>query len=219
MIRIVYMLILLSIIIGCKRDIKEVKNSNSTSSSNALRENSIMMKEVQKSKISDSLLKAKQEFRFDRTKIPAHLINYIELNIDSLRIPNDDDYELDYYSSCGGNIAPFFCSGYFNNDTLIDYAMVLIKDSTQHYVFSFHQTGSSYKANIMLNGPFMSEYGKDKKYAAFDLRTEKDRELQAIDTLYRTENDGIWVGILVESRSFLQVWNNKTNRYENLVFD
>ena len=161
----------------------------------------------------------KEKFTFDRSEIPVRLIDFIKSTIDSLRVPYDNDYEIDYYESKINTKPPFFSSGNFNGDSLRDYAMVLIKDSTKHYVFAFHDNTNSFETFMIGSGPFISENSDDRLFAIFELRTEKNRILEAIDTVYRIKTDGIGVSDIYNSRSHVQVWNESENNYEGLYFD
>jgi hypothetical protein len=147
------------------------------------------------------------------------LLRYIETNMDSLRIPVDRDYEIEYFKNNKQQKPPYFTSGYFNEDTLTDYAMVLIKDSTMHYVFSFHTFNDTYKSYLLYYGHFSSEYNSNKIYAVFDIESNTERIVEGIDTVYNLKTDIISVSNIYESRTGSKVWNEKKQEYEELYFD
>jgi len=202
--RIVHLIFILIVFVSCNQKANEKVKQQET--------NKAQIVQVESNKLvrGDS---------FDKSHIPANLLEYIKVNIDSLRVPEDNDYEVEYYEKAKIIEPPFFCTGYFNKDTLIDYAMVLIKDSTKHCVFAFHRTKSSFESFVIESEPFLSEYNASRLYATLELSTEKNRVLEAIDTVYRIKNDGIAVSNLYNSSSHLQVWKENENKYEALYFD
>lgn len=169
--------------------------------------------------IQDSSLHNKLDSRFNNSVIPIKLVHFIETNFDSLRIPTKNDYEINYFEDDNRNNNPYYCAGYFNNDSVVDYAVVLIKDSTNHFVFSFHTLKDSFEYFQLSSSPFRSEYGSKRTYAVFDIETEKEREFEGVDTLYRLKTDGIVISKIYESLTFVSVWNDSKRRYDELSFD
>ena len=161
--------------------------------------------------------KTESSFAFDNSVIPSNLISFIETEIDSLRIPTENDYETDNFSD--KDKIPYFCMGYFDADSLLDYAMVLIKDSTNHYVFSFHANDNTFETFQLSNSPFLSEYNANRKYAVYQLETKTNRVVEAIDTTYILETDGINITDMYESRTSLNIWDSKKANYKRLSYD
>jgi hypothetical protein len=164
-------------------------------------------------------LKSSKGYSFDNSLIPSNLLDFVETKFDSLRIPNENDYEIEYFENNNKTGLPYFCSGYFNIDTLRDYAMVLIKDSLNHFVYLFHSNAESFEPFLLEFKSFSSEYGSKRKYAVFDLENGTDRELEGIDTVYSINTDYISISHIYNSRSSLFVWNEKTKSYNRLFFD
>jgi hypothetical protein len=161
----------------------------------------------------------KIEYKFENSVIPRKLIEFINDNLDSLRIPSENDYELKYFKNRTEKQLPFYCSGQFNEDSSEDYAIVLIKDSMNHYVFSFHSLNNSFEFYKLASSKFSSEHNSKKKYVVFELSTETERELEAIDTTYVIKTDAINISNIYESRTSTSVWNSAEKKYELLLFD
>jgi len=161
----------------------------------------------------------KNEFKFENSGISRKLIEFINENFDSLRIPSENDYELEYLKSRNEKQLPFYCSGKFNEDSTEDYAIVLIKDSMNHYVFSFHSLNNSFEFYKLASSKFSSEYNSIRKYVVYELTTEAERELEAIDTTYILKTDAISITNIYESRTKVHVWNSLNNKYDVLLFD
>jgi len=159
------------------------------------------------------------EFKFEYSEISRKLIEFINDNFDSLRIPSENDYELEYLKNRNEKQLPFYCSGKFNEDSTEDYAIVLIKDSLNHFVFSFHSLNNSFEFYKLASSKFSSEYNSKKKYAVYELRTETERELEAIDTTYFIKTDAIPISNIYESRTSFSVWNSAKKKYESYTFD
>ena len=175
---------------------------------------------IEKTKAAnDNSSQPEKVFKFDNSVIPDKLIQFIETKFDSLRIPVENDYEIEYFKSEERVSIPYFCSGYFNNDTLIDYAIVLVKDSTEHFVFSFNSNKDNFEYFKLCESPFLSEYNSDRIYAVFDLETDTERVLEGIDTTYKVSTDLITISNIYESLTFSHVWNEKKRKYDELVFD
>lgn len=160
-----------------------------------------------------------KKFVFDKSEIPSKLIKYVHENMDSLHIPNEDEYNMEYFAGSGRLVSPYYCSGYFDNDSIKDYAIVLVKDSTAHFVFSFHSKQDSFKVFQLCESPFLVEYGEDKAYAIYDLKTETERSLEAIDTTYQINTDGITITDICESRTKVFVFDSLNCSYNELLFD
>ena len=91
-------------------------------------QNSEKKQQIKKEK--EKTIKAETYFKFDNSVIPERLVKYVETNLDSLRIPTEKNYDLKYMDSYEITGLPYFCQGNFNGDSLIDYSLVLIKDSS-----------------------------------------------------------------------------------------
>nr|WP_321408763.1 hypothetical protein [uncultured Carboxylicivirga sp.] len=154
----------------------------------------------------------------DDNIIPDKLISFIDNKLDSLHIPKEGEYDKEFFTSKSQKKLPYFTSGYFNNDSILDYSLVLIKDSLNHYVFSFHVTDNTFQIYCLDKSSFLSE-NNSGQYAVFDLDTETEKELEAIDTTYFINNNGIVVSNIYESRTKLFIWNEKADCYNDLVFD
>jgi hypothetical protein len=167
----------------------------------------------------DSQKIEENEFKFEYSKISRKLIEFINDNFDSLRIPSENDYELEYLKNRNEIQLPFYCSGKFNEDSTEDYAIVLIKDSLNHFVFSFHSMNNSFEFYKLASSKFSSENNSKKKYAVYELETETERVLEAIDTTYFLKTDAISISNIYESRTSVSVWNSAKKKYESLTFD
>jgi len=206
------MLFFLIVLIGCNQN---QKNNESLFSIETKKQKVIVTKKEHN--------ELKEEYCFDNTIIPNELVAYINTNHDDLRIPEVKDYDKYYFQGQTKNkiikSLPYFCSGFFNNDTLIDFALVLIRDSMYHFVYSFHNENESFKEYLLDSLPLASENDTINKYVAFNISTETDRVLEAIDTTYRINSDAIEVSNIFESRTHLKVWDEKKNKYVVMVFD
>ncbi len=153
--------------------------------------------------------------------------NLILKTIDSLginlRLPRISDYDHYYFSGYERKTKitnlPFFCEGYFNEDSLIDYSAVFIKDSTEQLVYGFISEGTKYipklitKRNLVLseNGLFNA--------VTYNINTEKEKILEGIDTVYSIEYESIGINDIYESSEYAVVWNEKQKRFVDLLFD
>ena len=170
--------------------------------------------------ILDNAPQNEKEYKFDNSIIPKNLVQFIETNFDSLKIPTEIDYEIEYIKSSEYIGLPYFCSGNFNSDTLIDYAIVLIKDSTSHFVFSFHAVENSFETYLVNEKcSFTSEYDSNRNYAVFYLDTDTERIQQGYDTVYTLTTDAITIANIYESRTRVKSWNEETRRYDDLAFE
>ena len=183
--------------------------------------NTMNVKQESKNDLSNynSQKTEENEFKFEYSEISRKLIEFINDNFDSLRIPSENDYELEYLKNRNEKQLPFYCSGKFNEDSTEDYAIVLIKDSLNHFVFSFHSLNNSFEFYKLASSKFSSEYNSKKKFAVYELKTETERELEAIDTTYFLKTDAISISNIYESRTSVSVWNSAKKKYESLTFD
>ena len=202
------LILIIVLLIGCnqkqnneqKQNIKSVKEKTKTTLDNASQ--------------------SENEYKFDNSIIPPNLIQFIDANYDSLKIPAESDYEIEYIKSNEYKSLPYFCCGNFNGDTLIDYAVVLIKDSTSHFVFSFHTVGDTYETYLINDRcAFTSEYDSKRDYAVFYLDTDTERIQHGYDTVYTLTTDAIAIANIYESRTRVRAWNEKTGKYDDLAFD
>jgi hypothetical protein len=73
----------------------------------------------------------RDNYKFDYSTIPNKLIEYLKSLDEKYRIPKtsdfDDYYFIGYNEEKNIKKLPFYCKGYFNEDSIPDYAMVLIR--------------------------------------------------------------------------------------------
>jgi len=88
--------------------------------------------------------------------MPESLNIYLKKQLPNYSLPKLNDYINGWEEYSNQKDLPFLCISDFNGDGVNDYAMLLLKDSIQVCLFSFHQNSNGYKH-------FMIEcYGKVK---------------------------------------------------------
>jgi hypothetical protein len=159
----------------------------------------------------------------DKSKIPQKLISYIALIDKNLRPATLDDYDSSVIKNLkdksGKKELPYFCTGQFNDDTIPDYALVLIKDSTEQLVYAFQSKNDAFIPYLIDKKNLISSEGKFSIAIDYTIRTETKKALVGIDTVYRIEFDAIEISETEESLSYLSTWDKSKGKFIALLFD
>ncbi len=144
----------------------------------------------------------------------------LEMN---LRLPKISDYDKYYFNGYESAIKiknlPFFCEGYFNGDSLIDYSVVFIKDSTEQLIYGFISEGRNYVSKLISKRNLVLSESGLFNTVTYNINTEKKKIFEGIDTVYRVDFESIYVNDMYESSEYCVVWNEKQNRFTDLRFD
>lgn len=157
---------------------------------------------------------------FDARPLPNDLLEFVGARYSEYRLPEVNDYPEYYFNDyLNDNVLPYFCSGHFNNDSILDYALLLIKDSTEQLVLSIHQLGADYRSYKLRQAPLVYDSQNKKWFVSHIIETEKEKVLEAIDTTYYLTTDALTISDMKESRTRVMVWDKEANRYDDLVFE
>lgn len=205
MIKLTYIYLMIILLIGCKNSnqkIQKIDNENTDT-------NSISNNDKLKTNI-------REYYNFDNSVIPEILIEFYKSMDTTLRLPTLDDYDDYYFDGYYDNKLPYFCSGHFNNDTILDYGLVLIKDTTEQRIYSFHTDNDKFIAYLLNKRKLTDSESKKFKVVALTIQAETDRTLEAIDTTYILKTDAISINDMDESAEWATVWDDKSDKYVNL---
>ena len=78
---------------------------------------------------------------------------------------------------------------------------------------------SGFSAFIIQKRDLVKSENKPFKAVSLNIKTETERVLEAIDTIYRIDFDAIYINDMYESHEYLTVWNVEQNRFIDLFFD
>ncbi|MCU4174866.1 hypothetical protein [Carboxylicivirga sp. N1Y90] len=157
---------------------------------------------------------------FDTRPLPNDLLEFVSSKFSEYRLPEVNDYPEYYFDGYSNdNNLPYYCSGHFNNDSILDHALLLLKDSTEQLVLSIHKLGADYRSYKLRQAPLVYDSQSKKWFVSHIIETEKEKVLEAIDTTYRITTDALTIADIEESRTRVMVWNMVANRYDDLVFD
>jgi hypothetical protein len=198
----IYLIILLTIV-GCNR----------ASKPNPITRQGSSIQKQEEPKIN------RANYVFDNSVIPEDLISYVKAMNSNLRLPTTSDYDDYFFTGYYEDKLPYFCTGEFNNDSIKDFALILIKDTTDQLIYSFHADGESYTPYLILKQKLTNSQNKQFKVVSYSIRTETERILEAIDTTYVIDSDGIITGDMDESLEFTEVWDKNQQKYISLIFD
>ena len=204
----IYLIILLTIV-GCNRASKPNNNNFQIpmTSQNA------GIQKHKKTKIN------RADYVFDNSVIPEDLISYVKAMNNNLRLPTASDYDDYFFTGYYEGKLPYFCTGEFNNDSIKDFALILIEDSTNQLIYSFHVEGDSYAPYLILKQKLANSQSNQFKVVSYNIRTETERILESIDTTYVIQSDGIITNDMDESLEFTEVWDKYQKKYIRLMFD
>lgn len=209
-IRILLMLILFSFL-SC--------NQQKTTEKSIKKEVIVKKEVVSKSK----KLKEKPKQIFIDSVIPSLILKTTDSLGINLRLPCISDYDHYYFSGYERKTKitnlPFFCEGYFNGDSLIDYSAVFIKDTTEQFVYGFISEGNKYTPKFITKRKLVLSENGLFNTVTYNINTEKEKILEGIDTVYRIEYESIGINDMYESYEYAVVWNEKQKRFVDLLFD
>lgn len=200
-------------LVSCNQKIdNNVSNSNAPDDKNEL---------IVKPELKPIDLRSK--YNFVDSIIPQNLKGFIYTIDSNYRLPTKADYDDYYFNDFakGYDITnlPFFCSGYYNQDSILDYSLVLIKDSTQQIIFAFNSVGESFTHHIITKRDLVESEKLLFKTVSFNIRTNSEKKIETIDTIYTIKFDGILVNDMYESDEFCVGWNPEESNFSSLYFD
>ena len=196
--------IIFLLISGCSgKDISSVSNESTISKTSA----STFSKNVDK--------------KFNSSTISDKVINYIQTSLYNYRIPdeneNADSYFSEYYTE--GEL-PYYCTGFYNIDSISDFALVLIKDSKTQVLVSLHSNSEYYEFNVIDSCSLRYYKSKNKYVIDFLIETEKSDSVQLTDDIIIVwETDAISFTNMAESLSWLYVYQVKHKKYIKVLID
>jgi hypothetical protein len=165
----------------------------------------------------------RDNYKFDYSTIPNKLIDYLKSLDKKYRIPKttdfDDYYFIEYNEEKTIKKLPFYCKGYFNEDSIPEYAMVLIKDNSMQLIFAFHSNGDTFIPYLLNQQSLETSQNKLFKTVSFIISTETEKKLEGIDTTYFVEFYSIDITEMNESLSYMATWDKLKKKYIDLLFD
>jgi hypothetical protein len=217
--RILYTILLVIIVtsIGCR------SSSSDSSIINAQDEPKIEEEESIEEDKPTRIQETEKTIEFDNSIIPGEVVFFVQSEFDSLRFPFEADYDHYFYNGFGGNelgsTLPYFCSGYFNNDSIIDYAVVLVQDTSYQYVIALNQIASSFDSFILTKRDLVPGDTTQGKFVSLLIRTETDKVAEHILGTYYIDNESIGISDMFASRGYWETWSNEKSQYIDLLFD
>ena len=160
---------------------------------------------------------------FDYSLISGNAGYYIQEELDSLRFPVESDYDEYYhngaYRSGFEGSLPFYCSGYYNSDSIMDYAAVLIKDTTDQYVIAIISVEDFYEHYFLHSAQLANGESQPGMYISLLISTESDSVAEHILGTYYIDNESIGISDMNNSRGYWSTWSNDKNQFIDLLFD
>jgi hypothetical protein len=143
--------------------------------------------------------------------IPQTLIEFVKLNLNSLKIPTISDYKSTWKIYKDGNRSPFYCSSDFNADGKTDYALLLVNESATIELYAFLTQESVFEP------VFIDSFGKYKDSIEVSIKIETKGLWSGEGDEVNTESDGIYVHFFEESLG--KGYYFKNNKFQKFLFD
>lgn len=162
-------------------------------------------------------------YKFDYSVIPTKMNDFLKSFDRNYRIPKASDFDDYYFTGYNNEITikklPFFCQGYFNEDSIPDYAMVLIKDNSEQLIYAFNSNENTFTPYLLTKQKLITSQDELFKTVSYNISTETEEILEGIDTTYLVEFNSIVIEDMNKSLSYTAVWDKQKKKYIDLLFD
>ena len=208
MIKLTSILIMFIFLIGCKNSNQKIQSiDNENFDTTSILNNNELKTNIRK------------KYKFDNSVIPENLIEFYKSMDTTFRLPTLGDYDDYYFTGYYDKKLPYFCSGFFNNDTILDYGLVLIRDTIEQLIYSFHADNDKFSPYLINKRELIDSENNDFKVVVFNIHTVTNKSLEAIDTTYNIKFDAISVSDIYESSEYVSVWDENKDTYTSLWFN
>lgn len=171
----------------------------------------------------DSIEFNRDNYKFDYSVIPTRMKDFLKSFDRNYRIPKTSDFDDYYFTGYNNEITikklPFFCQGYFNEDSIPDYAMVLIKDNSEQLIYAFNSNENTFTPYLLNKQKLITSQDELFKTVSYNISTETAKILEGIDTTYLVEFNSIVIEDMNKSLSYTAVWDKQKKKYIDLLFD
>lgn len=144
-------------------------------------------------------------------EIPNSLVEFVKKSLPKMKIPTVDNYLKDWESFSNESDIPYYCKGDFNGDKLIDYCLLMIKDSTKINLYSFLNQNNSFQIVLIDSIRYLTK-GID-----IIVTMEPKGEWESIEETFSVPFDGIHIDLIEESISWS--YYLKKERFERFYYD
>lgn len=145
--------------------------------------------------------------------IPKSLIEFIQLNLSSLKIPSINDYKSTWKIFKDGNRPPFYCSSDFNGDGKRDFGLLLMNDNSKLDLYAFMSKENGFKP-IFID---RLEKKQDSIEVSITIETKGLWESEADEEKINVISDGIYVHFFEESLGKAFYW--KDGKFQPFFFE
>ena len=167
--------------------------------------------------LTQSILSMKNNVNFnseDPTQtIPKTLIEFIQLNLSSLKIPSITEYKSTWKIFKDNNYPPFYCSNYFNGDGKRDFCLLLLNDSSKLDLYAFITEENGFKPVFIDR----LEKNQDSIEVSIEIETKGLWKNEADEEKVNITSDGIYVHFFEESLSKAYYWHD--GKFQRFVFE
>ena len=189
----IILVLLCTLLMGCKQSVS-VKNIPTSGDQN--KQTEIQNKSGSSAKIEE---------------VPYNLIEFVSQSLPKMQIPTAENYLKGWESFSNESDLPFYCSGDFNGDNLIDYCLLVIKDSTIINLYSFLNQNNGFQIVLIDSLRYLPK-GID-----IIVTTEPKGEWESIEETISIPFDGITVSQIEESLTWSYYYKN--DRFERFLYD